>query len=210
MAYPSSYRRIPAATTRVAFAMLATLTALSSCTSLNITNYYHKHQFTLDGMAQTYQKAWHNRHFSIEFTNRSFDQVSLELDTDTLTYIYEFAVGETRMQDSILKYGYDSAAINNLIFNMRSMECTWINNLDYYTDTTRHSLVYISLWPKTFNLPFVNKEYYILTYFSQPQYFDPEGNLMTGRRLRRIRKINGETFKKINEKVCYTISAQFR
>jgi len=161
-------------------------------------------------MAQVYTKAWHPHHFSIEFTDRSFDHVSLEFDTDTLTYIYEFAIGEPRMQDSILKYGYDTAAIDNLIFNMQSMECTWINDLDYYTDTTRHSLVYISLWPKAFNLPFANKKYYILTYFSQPQYFDPDGNLMTGRRLRRIRKINGETFKKINDKVCYTISSEFR
>jgi hypothetical protein len=189
---------------------ILTFLALTSCTSLNINNYYHKHRFTLDGMARVYTDSWHTHHFSIEFTDRSFDHVSLEFDTDTLTYIYEFAVGEPRMQDSILKYGYDTAAINNLIFNMQSMECTWINNLDYYTDTTRRSLIYISLWPKAFNLPFVNKKYYILTYFSQPQYFDAEGNLMTGRRLRRIRKINGETFKKINDKVCYTVSSEFR
>jgi len=189
---------------------ILTILVLTSCTSLNITNYYHKHHYTLDGMAQIYTNAWHTHHFSIEFTDRSFDHVSLEFDTDTLTYIYEFAVGESRMQDSILKYGYDTAAINNLIFNMQSMECTWINNLDYYTDTSRHSLVYISLWPKAFNLPFANKKYYILTYFAQPQYFDADGNLMTGRRLRRIRKINGETFKKINAKVCYTISSEFR
>jgi hypothetical protein len=190
--------------------IMATLAFLSSCTSLNITNYYQKHHYSLDGMAQTYQKAWHSHRFSIEFTDRSFDHVSLEFDTDTLSYIYEFAVGEPRMQDSILKYGYDTAAINNLVFNMQSMECTWINDLDYYTDTTRHSLIYITLWPKALNLPFVNKKYYILTYFSQPQYFDAEGNLMAGRRLRRIRKINGETFKKINDKVCYTISSEFR
>jgi len=189
--------------------VVVTLT-LSSCTSLNITNYYRKHHYTLNGIAEVYSKAWRPHHFSIEFTNRSFDHVSLEFDTDTLAYIYEFAVGEPRMQDSILKYGYDTAAINNLIFNMQSMECTWINNLDYYTDTTRHSLVYISLWPKAINLPFVEKKYYILTYFSQPQYFDAEGNLLTGRRLRRIRKINGETFKKINDKVCYTVSSEFR
>src|ERR1700758_2295816 len=119
-----------------------------SCTSLNITNYYRRHQATLDGISRVYRSAWHAHHFSIEFTDRSFDRVSLEFDTDTLTYIYEFTVGEPRMQDSILKYGYDTAAINNLIFNMQSMECTWINRLDYYSDTTRHSLVYISLWPK--------------------------------------------------------------
>jgi hypothetical protein len=193
---------------RYGFLLLTMLAC--SCTSLNITNYYHKHQTTLDGISRVYQSAWRSHHFSIEFTDRSFDQVSLEFETDTLTYIYEFTVGEPRMQDSILKYGYDTAAINSLISGMRSMECTWINDLDYYTDTTRHSLVYISLWPRTFNLPFANKKYYILTYFSQPQYFDSEGDLMTGRRLRRIRKINGETFRKINERVCYTVSAQFR
>jgi hypothetical protein len=197
-------------TRQSSYIYILTTLILTSCTSLNITNYYHKHYYTLDGMAQVYTKAWHTHHFSIEFTDRSFDHVSLEFDTDTLTYIYEFAIGEPRMQDSILKYGYDTTAIDNLIFNMQSMECTWINNLDYYTDTTRHSLVYISLWPKAFNLPFANKKYYILTYFSQPQYFDADGNLMTGRRLRRIRKINGETFKKINDKVCYTISSEFR
>lgn len=210
MRHFSPYRPTTSATRPATLAALTTLALFTSCTSLNITNYYHKHYYTLDGMARVYQTAWHNRHFSIEFTDRTFNQVSLEFDTDTLTYIYEFTVGEPRMQDSILKYGYDTAAIDNLIFNMRSMECTWINDLDYYIDTMRHSLVYISLWPKTFNLPFANKKYYILTYFSQPQYFDAEGDLMTGRRLRRIRKINGETFKKINDKVCYTISAQFR
>ncbi|HTR32103.1 MAG TPA: hypothetical protein VMH27_22680 [Puia sp.] len=193
---------------RYCIILLGTLAC--SCTRLNITNYYRKHQNTLDGISGVYRSAWHAHHFSIEFTDRSFDQLSLEFDTDTLTYIYEFTVGEPRMQDSILKFGCDTAVINSLVSGMRSMECTWINNLDYYTDTTRHSLVYISLWPRTFNLPFANKKYYILTYFSQPQYFDPEGNLMTGRRLRRIRKINGETFKKINDRVCYTVSAQFR
>jgi hypothetical protein len=190
--------------------LLAALAATGSCTSLNITRYYHRHHYTLDGMEQTFQKAYRQKPFSIEFTDRPFDHVSLELMTDTLTYIYEFAVGEPRLQDTLLKYGYDTAAINNLVTNMRSMECTWINNLDYYAGETRHSLVYISLWPKRFNSPFVNKKYYILTYFSQPQYFDADGDLMAGRRLRHVRKINGETFRKINAKVCYTISAQFR
>jgi hypothetical protein len=190
--------------------LLATLASAASCTSLNITNYYHKHRSTLDGMEHIYLNAYNTKPFSIEFTDRPFDHVSLELSTDTLTYIYEFAVGEPRMQDTLLKYGYNPAPIDTLIKHMRSMECTWINHLDYYADETRHSLIYISLWPKTFDLPFVNKKYYILTYFSQPQYFNADGNLMTGRRLRRIRKINGETFRKINNKVCYTISAQFR
>jgi hypothetical protein len=184
--------------------------AFISCTSLNITNYYRKHQSTLDSIELVYRNACQQRHFSIEFTDRPFDHVSLELVTDTLTYIYEFAVGEPRMQDTLRKFGYDTTAINHLINSMRSMNCTWVNNLDFYTDETKHSLIYISLWPRIFNYPFVNKKYYILTYFSQRQYFDGEGNLMVGRKLKRIRKINGETFRKINNRVSYTISAQFR
>jgi hypothetical protein len=191
-------------------ALLGLLAAASSCTSLNITRYYQRHRSTLDSIDLVYQNAYQKKRFSIEFTDRPFDHVSLELMTDTLTYIYEYAVGEPRMQDTLLKFGYDPAPINNLITNMRSMECTWIDNLDYYTQETKHSLIYISLWPRIFNLPFVNKKYYILTYFSQPQYFDSIGNLMVGRRLRRIRKINGEIFKKINEKVCYAITDRFR
>ena len=148
--------------------------------------------------------------FAIEFTDRSFGRVSLELVTDTLTYIYEYQVGEPRLQDTLLKYGYDTTAVSWLIQNMRSRECTWIDNLDYYSETNKHSLIYISLWPRAFNSPFVNKKYYILTYFQQPQYFDSEGRLLVGRRLKHIRKINGDVYHRINDKVCYTISDRFR
>jgi hypothetical protein len=182
----------------------------SSCTSLNITNYYHKHKSTLDSIDQCYKKAYQERPFSIEFTDRPFQHVSLELVTDTLTYIYEFGVDEQRMQDTLRKYQFNAPAINALITTMRSVNCTWVNNLDYYTGETKQSLIYISLWPRVFNRPFVNKKYYILTYFSLPQYFDSEGNLLVRRRLKRIRKINGDTFKKINDRVCYTLSDRFR
>ncbi len=48
------------------------------------------------------------------------------------------------MQDTLLKYGYDTTAISWLIQSMRSRECTWIDNLDYYSETNKHSLIYIS------------------------------------------------------------------
>jgi hypothetical protein len=189
---------------------LAILILFSSCTTLNIANYYHRHKQSLDGMEDTFREAYQKKPFSIEFTSRSFDRVSLELITDTLTYIYEYQVGEPRMQDTLKKYGYDTTAINYLIRAMQTRECTWIDNLDYYTETNKHSLIYISLWPRRFNFAFVNKKYYILTYFQQPQYFDSEGRLMVGRRLRRVRKINGDVYHRINDRVCYTISDRFR
>ncbi len=185
-------------------------TLATSCTSLNITNYYRRNQSVLDGIEEVYRQAYEKKPFSIEFTDRPFNRISLELDTDSLTYIYEFNVGEPRLQDTLLRYGYDTAAINNLITDMRSMECTWVNHLNYYTGESKHSLIFISLWPRAFNRPFSNKKYYILTYFQQPQYFDSDGRLLVGRRLRRIRKINAEVFHRINDKVAYTISDRFR
>ena len=183
---------------------------VSSCRRMNITRFYHHHQSVLDSINLVYTENYKQKPFSIEFTDRSFDRVSLELATDSLTYIYEFWVGEDRMQDTLRKYGFSRTAVNSLITNMRSVDCTWINYLDYYTEERKHSLTYITLWPRAFNFPFVKKKYYILTYFPQPQYFDNDGNLMVGRRMRRIRKINAEVFRRINDKVCYTLSDRFR
>ena len=203
MIIPPSYR-LPATV-----ALLGVILS-SSCTTLNIKNYYHHHRPTLDSIEETFRQACQAKPFSIEFTDRSFDRVSLGLITDTLTYIYEYGVGESRLQDTLIKYGYDPIPIRWLIGHMQKMNCTWIDRLDYYGDTARHSLVYISLWPRSFDKPFVNKQYYILTYFQQPQYFDSEGRLLTGRRMHHIRKINAEVYRRINDKVCYTTSGRFR
>ena len=196
---------------RPALPAVLLLTVLAaSCTTLNIKGYYRRHHSSLDSIEETFRHAYAAKPFSIEFTDRSFNRVSLELITDTLTYIYEYNVGEPRLRDTLREYGYNPAPVHWLIGRMRQMNCTWIDKLDYYGDTARHSLIYISLWPRAFNRPFVNKKYYILTYFQQPQYFDSEGRLLTGRRMHRIRKINAEVYRRINDKVCYTISDRFR
>ena len=194
------------------FFALTTLTALTlcSCTTVNVANYYYKNHPVLDSIEQSYKTAYRRKPFSIEFTERSFNRISLELMTDSLKYIYEFGLGEGRMRDTLLKYGFDDHAISRLIGQMRSVHCAWINNLDYYVNEEKRWLVYISIWPRALNFPFVNKRYNILAYFSQPQYFDDRGRLLTGRRMRRVRKINAEVFKRINDTVCYTLSDRFR
>ena len=192
------------------FTLALFVAGATSCTKLNITKYYRKHHPALDSIEDTYRKAYSKKPFSIEFTDRPFDRVSLELITDTLTYIYEYHVNETRLHDTLLKYGYDPQPVNWLINRMRDLNCTWIDKLDYYGEEQRHSLIYLSLWPRAFNSPFVNKKYYILAYFQQPQFFDTKGRLLTGRRRRHIRKINAEVYFRLNDKVAYTISDRFR
>lgn len=181
-----------------------------SCTAVNIVKYYSRNEPILDSIQQSFKKAYRERPFSIQFTDRPFDHVSLELKTDSLKYIYEFSVGEARMQDTLVKFGFNPAVITTLIRQMQAGQCTWVNQLDYYGDGQMQSLTYISLWPRAINSPFINKKYYILAYFAQPQFFDTHGNLLTGRRRRRVRKINTEVFKRISDTVCYTLSDRFR
>ncbi len=175
-----------------------------------VTTYYAENEQVLNNIEQSFKTLYRQRPFSIEFTDRSFNFFSIEIMTDSLKYIYEFGINEKRIKDTLLKYALNEEGILDIITQMRSIQCTWINNLDYYVDQEKHSLVFISMRPVELSKPFTNKKYYIITYFSQPQYFDNEGKLLVKKQMKRTRKINGEIFWRINDKVCYTISARFR
>ena len=188
-----------------------TTVLMYACTSTsNISKYYFENKKVLDSIQQSYKQQYKQRAFSIQFTDKSFNNVSIEILTDTLKYIYEFTISEARIKDTLLKYHISVPGIKELISQMASIHCTWINNLDYYVENKKESLVYMSIRAKSFNYPFTNKKYYILTYFLQPQYYDREGNLLDRRFRKKLRKINEDVFKRITDKVAYTISDRFR
>lgn len=172
--------------------------------------YYKKNEKTLTRIEESYRTLYKLKPFSIEFTDKTFNYISLEMQTDSLKYIYEFHLGEPLLKDTLLKFGYNPKGIDKLIEDMRSIKCTWINNLKYYTDTSAHSLVFISIRPKALDIPFNSKRYYILTFYTQRQYYDNEGRLLDGRTLRRLRRVHDEIFFRITDKVCYTLSERFR
>ena len=194
-----------------AYCVLVIATLLFSCSAKKIsTNYYYEHEKELDKIEESYKELYRQKPFTIAFTDKNFRVVTIEIITDALTYIYEFGVNEPRLNDSLYKYNIDSAEVNKLINLMQSIHCTWVNNFDYYVDDQKRSLIFISIKPVVLHPILSYKKYYILTYFSQPQHFDSQGRLLDKRRLRRLRKINGEVFWRINDKVCYTVSGQFR
>ncbi len=164
----------------------------------------------LDAIQKAYKEQYSKRAFSIEFTDRTFDHVSIEMFTDTIKYIYEFEVSENRMTDTLLKYKLQVDGIKNLIAKMQQVRCTWINNLDYYVGLKKEHMTFMSFRPKLLNVPFTNKKYYILTYFAQPQYYNSDGILLDKRSRRKLRKINEDVFKRITDKVAYTISDRYR
>lgn len=184
----------------------------SSCASRKVfsTNYYFENEKALTEIAQSYKDLYQQNHFSVAFTDRSFSFISLEIITDSIKYIYEFGVEEPRLQDSLIKYGMPAKRITDLVMKMRSIHCIWINNLDYYSNGQKQSLVFMSIRQVAIHLPFTYEKFYVLTFYAQPQYFDSEGRLLERRRLRKLRRINDEIFRRINDKVAYTISERFR
>jgi len=184
---------------------------LFSCSPKSIsTKYYYENEKVLGSIEQNYKELSTKHPFSVGFTDKAFEIVSMEIITDTLTYIYEFKVNEPRLADTLTAYRLNTPRIISLIQQMQSIRCTWIKNYDYYLDQKKNTLVFMSIRPVALKSPFLYKTYYVLTYFNQPQYFDSEGRLLDKRKVRRLRKINGEVFKRINDKVCYTVSGKFR
>lgn len=192
------------------FYLAGILLLAGSCKTANIVKYYSHNKGALDSIDALYKQQYAQNKFSVMFTDRSFNTVSLELYTDSIKYIYEFGINEERMDDSLKKYHLSPARVGKLITKMRLIHSTWINNLDYYVDGQKKFLVYMSIRPEVVTFPLSKTKYYILTYFPQPQYYDAEGRLLDKRKRRRLREINGEVFRRINDKVAYTISGSFR
>ena len=190
--------------------LLAAGTLFSCSPKIISTKYYTQNKTTLDHIEQSYTKLYKQKPFLVGFTDKDFDNLSLEIITDSLTYIYDFKTTEKRLSDTLLKYDLNNAAILELIAQMRSIRCTWINNFDYYVDGEKKSSVFLSIKPVGLSGPFSNKKYYIITYFSQKQYYDKEGRLVNKRKRKQLQKLNGEVFKRINDKVSYTVSSTYR
>ena len=191
--------------------LLGFVILITSCSPKFVsTNYYYQNEKVLDSIEQSYKKLYQQKSFALGFTNKDFKMVSINIITDSLTYIYEFDVNEPRMTDTLIKYKMPAKGITDLINSMQSIHCTWINNLDYYVDKEKKSVIFISIRPIGLQAPLSYKKYYILTYFAQKQYFDNKGRLLANRKVRRLNKINGEVFKRINDRVCYTVSTTFR
>jgi hypothetical protein len=190
------------------------LISLSSCTVSKTypIEYYEQHKTTMAEMQDLYNKATRQKLLAIAFYDLDFNDISLELKTDTVRYIYDFYYGEKRINDSLFKFGYDTSLVQQLIKDMRMIGCSWINTLDYYVDGNKKLLLFMSAPVKQFSLiPVLQKrKYYLFNFYAQPQYYDEQGRLLDKRTVRRLRKVNSEVFRRITDKVCYTVSGKFR
>jgi hypothetical protein len=192
------------------FLIIIGVSTVSSCATVNMIKYYNENKTHLDKIQANYKESYKIKPFSIEFTDKAFNNIFLEVITDSIKYIYEFNITETKLPDTLRKFNLKTPAIPSLITSMKAIRCRWVSNLDYYVDGKPESLIFMSVKRREFRWPFTAQKYYILTYFNQPQYFDAEGRLMDNRSRKRLRKVNGDVFKRVNSKVAYTVSERYR
>jgi hypothetical protein len=185
------------------------------CSSCNTgktfsTRYYLENKDSLDGIAKQYKILNAQKQFSIEFKDKEFSNISFEILSDTFRYIYNFYLNGPALSDTLTKFHYDANAVMDLINDMRVMRCTWINNMEYYENTERKNLVFLSLRNRRKESLLQGEKYYALAFFNEPQRFDRQGRLVDKTERTRTRIINGEIFRKITERVCYAITGSFR
>ena len=184
--------------------------AASCSTKIISTNIYQDQKEELDNIERRYEKLNPTNHFSLAFTDKKFTIVSLEMITDTLTRIYEFNVNEQRLADTLVKFNYDTAGIYYLIRKMQQTKVTWINSFDYYVNDQPQQLIILSLKPVTIRYIFSPPKYVALAYFRTTQFFDEKGRLLDSRRTNQFRKIKGQVFYRITDRICYTITEKYR
>src|SRR6188508_984549 len=190
--------------------IICPLLATSCSTKIVSTNIYQEQKENLDNIERRYEKLNPTNHFSLAFTDKKFNIVSLEMITDTLTRIYEFNVNEQRLADTLVKFNYDTAGIYYLIKKMQQSKVTWINSFDYYVNDQPQQLIILSIKPVTVRYIFSPPKYVALAYFRTNQSFDEKGRLLDNRRTKQVRKIKDQVFYRITDRICYTITDKYR
>jgi len=186
------------------------LLTVSCSTRIISNNYYQEQKGTVDSIESHYEKLNAKKPFALAFTDKDLDIVSIEMISDTLTRIFEFGVNEERLKDSLLKYGYNVNDVYYLINKMQQTKITWINSVDYYVNDQPQQLIYLSIKPVTIRYIFSPPRYIALGYFRTAQSFDEKGRLLDNRRTKRVRKIKGQVFYRITDRICYTITDKYR
>jgi len=148
--------------------------------------------------------------FALELNNKKPIRIGMEIHTDSVKYIYSFGMDEPFLLDTLYKYQFDVKAMSELINDMQKAHCTWITNLDYYEKRQKKFLVFISVRDKKLDAFLRSEKYFTLVFFDQAQPFDEKGRLLDNEDPGRIRKINDSVFRRINDKVYYAISGNFR
>ena len=201
--------------------MIRTLNTICAMTMLSVfiscsyskefpRSYYTENSEVLQSVKQRYKQNYNARPFSLEIKDKAFEQVGLEMILDTIRYIYNFQIEDPSLGDTLRKYNFKAPEIIELIHDMQKVHCSWLNNLDYYENLEKKYLVFLSIRHRKLESAWRKDKYFTLAFFDTPQPFDEKGRLLDRKNKKKIRKINGAVFYKIDEKTGYAITTHFR
>lgn len=183
---------------------------LVSCTPRMTANIYRKNTASFNSLHAQYKKLNAERPFSVEFKDKSFKQISLEIIKDTIRYIYKFRLDEKNLADTLNKYKFNTAGVINLLADMRTVKCTWINKMEYYVDREKQAIIYLSVRDRKFDSWLKAEKYYTIAFFEDKQYFDSRGRLIEKPGDVNPMRINYALYRRITDRICYAITENFR
>ncbi len=183
---------------------------MSSCSPKFTATYYRKNSETVNSIHAQYQKLYAEKPFSVEFKDKTFNYISLEIIKDTIRYIYKFRLDESYLADTLKKYEFNTPGMFSLLNDMRSIKCTWINKMDFYVNRKKESMIYLSVREKRLDSWMKPEKYYTIAFFNQPQQFDERGRVKATARSAQPMKINNAIYWKITDRICYAITEHFR
>lgn len=173
-------------------------------------NFYARNEQKLQTIKADFSRLYAQHPFSVLFEEKTFTNISFEFNEDSIKYIYHFNLSEPAFTDSLEAHHYDVPGIKKLVEDMRAIQCTWIANVDYYEGLHARKLVQMSVRNKALNNTLKGESYCTLIFFETPQPFNSKGIFLDRSDRKRRRQINGNVLKRVNDKIGYAITKQYR
>ena len=173
-------------------------------------NYYKENEPALQTVRDQFQALYRIQPFSLEIKDKAATRIGLEINTDTIRYVYELRLDEPRFMDTLSKYRLDLKQMSTLVNAMQQAHCTWISSLDYYENYQRRNLMFISVRHKDLTAFLRPEKYFTLAFFNASQPYDEKNRLLDRTDKKTNRKINDAVFRRITDSVFYSLMDKYR
>jgi hypothetical protein len=181
---------------------LVSVMAMIGCASSanrKSSDYYFENKVAIEQILLEYEELYAVKPFSAGFSDKSFQYYLMEVQSDSVRYIYNTEKNIDHLKSTIAKYNYDTAKLSLLAKKLKAIECLWLSKSSFYINETRETVTFLSFRSVSSRKAFVENKYYILIF--TPHEIENEQIKA------RIKK--GELIK-IADQVYFTIGSNFR
>lgn len=182
--------------------LIVPISAMFSCASSanrKSSDYYVENKVAIQEILGEYENLYATQPFSAGFSDKSFRYYVMEVQSDSVRYIYNTEKNLDHLKNTVAKYKYDTAALSSLAKKLKAIECLWLSKSSFFIDEKRETVTFLSFRSVSSRKAFVENKYYILI-------FAPH-KIENDQIQARIKK--GELVK-IDDQVYFTIGSNFR